>query len=104
MAFKNINTATNQILGRVAGTQHHSWGIRNPARSEGRSIYSRPMEFEEWFNRGLKVYESRGWKFKFLDLITVQVTLPDGRKGKRSIEDFHDEWQQDYCTQFPSCA
>lgn len=103
MAFKNINTATNQILGRIAGTQHKHWGIRNPARSEGRSIYDKPLPFEIWFQRGIKVYESRGWKFKFQDLITVQVTLPDGRKGKRSIDDYYQEWKMEYCPQFPNC-
>lgn len=102
MVFRNINTATNQILGRTAGTQHYAWGIRNPSRGEGRSIYDKPLPFETWFNRGLEVYRKRGFQFKFLDLTTLQVTLPDGRKGKRSVDDYYQEWEAEYCSQFPS--
>lgn len=94
MTFKNINTATNQILGRVAGCQHHAEGIRNS--SGKRSIYDKPLEFDIWFNRGLEVYKKKGYKFQWLNLGTLKVTLPNGKIGSRTYDDFFDEWQKEY--------
>lgn len=103
MTFKNINTATNQILGRVAGCQHHAWGIRNPSGNGERSIYDKPLEFETWFNRGLKYYETvKGFRFQWLNLGTLKVILPNGKAGTRTYEDFYQEWKFEYCPQFPS--
>lgn len=101
MAFRNINTAINQELGRIAGVQHHAWGIRNA--SNERSVYSTPLEFEIWFQKGLAFYTSKGYKFQWLNLTTLKVTLPDGRKGTRTIEDFEDEYENEYKRQFPNC-
>lgn len=104
MAFKNINTATNQLLGRVAGTQHKAWGIRNPSGNGERSIYDKPLEFEPWFNKGLRYYETvKGFKFQWLNLTTLKVIMPNGKIGTRSIEDFFDEYENEYKRQFPSC-
>lgn len=104
MTFKNINTAINQELGRIAGVQHHAAGTRNTVKGEGRSIYDKPLEFEIWFNRGLRYYETvKGFKFQWLNLTTLKVTLPNGRTGTRSLEDFEEEYEHDYKRQFPSC-
>jgi len=104
MTFKNINTAINQELGRIAGVQHHAAGIRNTVKSGDRSIYDKPLEFEPWFNKGLRYYEKvKGFKFQWLNLTTLKVIMPNGRTGTRSIEDFFDEYENDYKRQFPSC-
>lgn len=104
MVYKNINTAINQELGRIAGVQHHTCGIRNPSRNGERSIYDKPLEFETWFNKGLRYYETvKGFKFQWLNLTTLKVTLPNGRTGIRTLEDFEDEYENDYKRQFPSC-
>lgn len=104
MAYQNINTAINQELGRIAGVQHHAWGIRNPSGNGERSIYSKPDEFETWFNKGLRYYETvKGFKFQWLDLVTLKVTMPNGRTGKRTIADFEDEYKNEYRRQFPNC-
>lgn len=100
MAFKNINTAINQELGRIAGVQHKYLGIRN--QSGERSIYSKPKEFEVWFNQGIAFYESRGYKFQWLSLTTLKVTLPNGKTGKRELSDFEDEYENEYKRQFPA--
>ena len=94
MAFKNINTAINQELGRIAGVQHHAAGYRNV--SGERSRYSKPKDFEVWFNQGIAFYESRGYKFQWLNLTTLKVTLPSGKTGQRTYEDFYQEWETEY--------
>ena len=101
MAFKNINTAINQELGRIAGVQHHAAGYRN--KSGERSIYSKPKDFDVWFMEGIAFYESKGYKFQWLNLVTLKITLPNGRKGTRTIEDFEDEYKNEYRKGFPSC-
>lgn len=104
MVFKNNKSMVAQELGRIAGVQHHAAGIRNPSGNGERSIYDKPLEFEIWFNRGLRYYEKvKGFKFQWLDLKTLKVTMPNGRTGTRSIEDFFDEYENDYKRQFPSC-
>lgn len=101
--YRNITTAINQELGRIAGVQHHAWGIRNPSGNGERSVYETPLEFEVWFQRGLKVYESKGFKFQWLNLTTLKVTMPNGRTGTRDIDDFFDEYKNEYRKQFPNC-
>lgn len=101
MAFKNINTAIDQELGRIAGVQHKYMGIRN--KSGGRSIYSKPKPFDVWFMEGIAFYESRGYKFQWINLVTLKVTLPNGRTGKRTLADFEDEYENEYRAGFPSC-
>jgi len=91
----------NQQLGLIAGQQHHAWGIRN--QSGERSRYSKPKDFEVWFNQGIAFYESRGYKFQWLSLITLKVTLPNGKTGKRELSDFEDEYENEYKRQFPAC-
>lgn len=101
MNFKNNKTMVNQQLGLIAGQQHKYLGIRN--RSNERSIYSKPKTFDIWFMEGIAYYESRGYKFQWLNLTTLKVTLPNGRTGKRTIEDFEDEYENEYRKSFPSC-
>jgi len=108
MVYKNINTATNAILGRVSGCQHHHINARygrqvyNNTNTE-RSIYSKPKDFDVWFMEGMEFYKSKGYKFQWLNLVTIKVTLPNGRTGTRTIEDFEDEYKNEYRKGFPSC-
>ena len=105
MVYKNINTAINQELGRIAGVQHHTWGIRNPSGNGERSRYEKPLEFEAWFNNGLRYYETvKGFRFQWLNLGTLKVTMPNGRTGTRTLADFEDEYKNEYRKQFPNCA
>jgi len=101
MKFKSDKTMVAQELGRIAGVQHHAMGIRN--QSGERSRYSKPKDFEVWFNQGIAFYESRGYKFQWLNLTTLKVTLPNGKTGSRTYEDFYQEWETEYKPQFPSC-
>lgn len=101
MAFKNNKTMVNQQLGLIAGQQHKYLGIRN--RSNERSIYSKPKSFDVWFMEGIAFYETKGFKFQWLNLTTLKITLPNGKTGKRTIEDFEDEYKNEYRAGFPSC-
>lgn len=101
MKFKTDKTMVAQELGRIAGTQHKYMGIRNA--SGARSRYSKPLDFDVWFNRGLEVYKGRGYKFQWLNLTTLKVTLPNGKIGTRTYEDFYQEWETEYKPQSPSC-
>lgn len=101
MVYKNIKTATAQELGRIAGVQHHAWGIRNTSGEKSR--YSRPKPFEIWFNQGIVFYESKGYKFQWLNLITLKVTLPNGKTSTRDLSDFENEYENEYKKQFPNC-
>jgi len=112
LTFKNINTAINQELGLISAQQHsyinRKYGkqvYNNSKTGNGeRSIYSKPDEFETWFNKGLRYYETvKGFKFQWLDLVTLKVTMPNGRTGKRTIADFEDEYKNEYRRQFPNC-
>lgn len=104
MVFKSNKSMVNQQLGLITAQQHHAAGIKNTVKSEGRSIYDKPLEFEPWFNRGLRYYEKvKGFKFQWLNLTTLKVTLPNGKTGTRTLADFEDEYENDYKRQFPSC-
>jgi hypothetical protein len=100
MNFKNNKTMVAQQLGLIAGQQHHALGIRNT--SGERSRYSKPLDFEKWFNKGMKFYKSKGYKFQWQNLTTLIITLPNGKTGKRTYEDFYQEWETEYKPQFPS--
>jgi len=55
--------AINQELGRIAGVQHHTWGIKNP--SGKRSVFDKPLEFESWLLQGMnRAYEKFGTEFE----------------------------------------
>lgn len=107
MVFKNATTATNQKLGLISA-QQHSYINKKYGRQvynntdTARSRYSRPKPFDIWLNQGISFYESKGFKFQWIDLTTIKVTLPNGKTGTRTLADFEDEWKQDYCSQFPS--
>lgn len=98
MTFKNINTATNQILGRVAGCQHHAWGIRNPSRH--RSIYDKPLEFEPWLLKGMnRAYEKFGTEFETVGPGLMRIKMKNGKALLRTLEDFqreHKEYVDNY--------
>lgn len=101
----------NKQLGLISAQQHsyinRKYGKQRYNNSPGngeRSIYSKPDEFEIWFNKGLRYYETvKGFKFQWLDLVTLKVTMPNGRTGTRSIDDFFDEYENEYRKQFPNC-
>ena len=101
MKFKSDKTMVAQELGRVAGVQHHAWGIRN--HSGERSIYAKPKDFDVWFNKGMEFYKSKGYKFQWLNLTTLKITLPNGITGTRTLADFEDEYENEYKRGFPSC-
>lgn len=94
-----------QELGRIAGVQHHTAGYRNlnlnPEHT--RSIYDKPLDFEVWFNGCLKHYQAKGFKLSWKNLTIINVVFPDGSRGARTIESFHEEYEEDYKTQFPNC-
>lgn len=47
--------AINQELGRIAGTQHHQWGIRNTYNN----TIPEPLEFKPWFMAGIEYYSKK---------------------------------------------
>jgi hypothetical protein len=103
MKFKSNKSMVDQELGRIAGVQHHTVGIRKTSNGE-RSIYENPLDFEPWFNKGLRYYEKvKGFRFQWLSLVLIKVTLPDGRTGTRSVDSFFDEYENDYKRQFSCC-
>jgi len=93
MTFKNMNTATNQILGRVAGCQHHSWGIRNPTGQK--SIFDKPLEFEPWLLKGMnRAYEKYGTEFETVCPGLMRIKLNNGKTFLRTLEDFKREYEE----------
>lgn len=98
MAFKNINTATKQELGRIAGVQHKSWGIRN--NSGERSIFDLPLEFNAWLlkgmNRGNKKF---GTEFETVGPGLMRIKTKEGKVFLRTLEDFkreHEAYKVDF--------
>lgn len=98
MHFKNINTATNQILGRVSGCQHHAWGIRNPAGQK--SIFDKPLEFEPWLLKGMNYhYEKFGTEFETVCPGLMRIKMTNGKTFLRTKDDFqkeHKEYVENY--------
>jgi hypothetical protein len=98
MAFKNINTATDQILGRVAGCQHHAWGIRNP--SGQKSVFMTPMKFNEWLVKGMN-YQNQihGTTFETVCPGLMRIIAPGKVPMLRTLEDFkreHKQYEEEY--------
>ncbi len=98
MAFKNATTATRQELGRIAGAQHHTWGIRNP--SKGKSVFDKPLEFEPWLLAGMnRAYEKFGAEFETVCPGLMRIKPKNGKPFLRTLEDFkreHEEYKINY--------
>jgi len=93
MAFKNINTAIEQELGRIAGVQHHSWKVRN--QTGKRSIFDEPLEFEPWLLKGMNYYyEKYGTEFETVCPGLMRIKLKNGKAFLRTLEDFQKEHKQ----------
>ena len=88
-----MNTATNQILGRVAGCQHHAWGIRNPTRQK--SIFDKPLEFEPWLLKGMNYhYEKYGTEFETVCPGLMRIIPKNGKPILRTLDDFKREFEE----------
>jgi hypothetical protein len=98
MTFRNTTTAINQELGRIAGVQHHAWGIRNPTGE--RSIFDKPLEFEEWLLQGMNFYyEKFGTEFETVCPGLMKIKPKNGKAFLRTLEDFqreHEEYKANY--------
>jgi len=95
MAFKNIHTAINQELGRIAGVQHHAWGIRN------RTTVPEQKDFDQWFLEGIRTYQKKGIEFEFLCPGLVKIIRGRGIPNQlRTVLDFEREYQQEYLSHF----
>jgi hypothetical protein len=98
MQYRNINTYQNQLLGRIAGTQHHAWGIRNP--SNQKSVFMKPMEFNEWLLAGMNFYhEKHGFIFTVLASGLMRIERPGKPNLLRTIQDYkreHKQYEEEY--------
>jgi hypothetical protein len=96
--MRTIIGAINQELGRIAGVQHHSWGIRNP--SGQRSIFDKPLEFEPWLLNGMnRAYSKFGTEFETVCPGLMRIKLKNGKTFLRTLEDFkreHEEYKVNY--------
>lgn len=93
MTFRNATTATNQILGRIAGVQHHSWKIRTP--SGERSVFDKPLEFNEWLLKGMNHYYYKyGTEFETVCPGLMRIKLKNGKSFLRTHTDFEQEYQE----------
>lgn len=97
MAFKNINTAIKQELGRIAGTQHKAWGLRNPSE---KSVYVPPLEFNEWLIKGMNYYnQTRGYEFETVRPGLMRIKRPGLPNLLRTLSDYrreHKEYEDNY--------
>jgi len=96
--MRTITGAINQELGRIAGVQHHSWGIKNP--SGQRSVFDKPLEFEPWLLQGMnRAYEKFGTEFETVCPGLMRIKLKNGKTFLRTFEDFEREYTE-YKTNF----
>lgn len=85
-------SAINQELGRIAGVQHHAWGIRN--QTDQKSIFDKPLEFEPWLLKGMnRAYEKFGTEFETVCPGLMRIKMKNGKTFLRTLEDFHREWK-----------
>ena len=95
MKFKNMNTAINQELGRIAGQQHHAWGIRNTPPVK------KPLEFAQWVLKGKEHFEMKGFKFfGFPQTRTITAISPVGLVTIRSVRSYWNEYVNEYLPLF----
>ncbi len=86
-------SATNQELGRIAGVQHHTWGIINA--SGNRSIYDKPLEFKVWLLDGMNKYnEKKGFVFETVCPGLMRIKRPGFVPVLRTLEDFQREYEE----------
>ena len=70
MAFKNINTAINQELGRIKATQK-SYEYRH----HGRPFRTEAINFQDWFLNGVRRMEAKGAEFELIDSGLVRTLI-----------------------------
>jgi hypothetical protein len=91
--MRTITGAVNQELGRIAGVQHHTWGIKNP--SGERSIFDKPLEFEPWLLQGMnRAYEKFGTEFETVCPGLMRIIPKNGKPFLRTLEDFEREHEE----------
>ena len=94
MTFHNATTATKQILGRVAGTQHHQWGIRNAPKPT-------PLSFKEWFLKGIEYHQKENnFTFEVLCPGLLRIKRPGQTNLLRTYKDFVREYENEYLPKF----
>lgn len=106
MTFKNVNTATNQILGQVRGTQnnyiraHHGASAVNYASEK--SVFDKPLEFKEWFMKVVEFNKSKGFDMILIEKHGVRGIrrMKDGKAQDRTLADFYDEWKNEYVDKY----
>jgi hypothetical protein len=96
--MRTITGSLNQELGRIAGVQHHSWGIKNPSRQ--RSVFDKPLEFEPWLLQGMnRAYEKFDTEFETVCPGLMRIKLKNGKTFLRTREDFkreHEEYKANF--------
>lgn len=93
MTFRNSATATNQILGRVAGTQHHQWSTRNT--NTPKSVFDKPLEFDAWLLKGMNhFYEKYGTEFDQICPGLMRIRPKNGTPFLRTLKDFEEEYEE----------
>lgn len=99
----------NKQLGLISGQQHsyinRKYGkqqYNNSKTGSGeRSIYEKPLTFDQWFLKGLRFFEAKGAEFELLPGM-VKITWPGKTPALRTIQDFRRE-HEEYKQEFPSC-
>lgn len=98
MKFKNMQTAINQELGRIAGVQHHAWGIRNASGQI--SVFDKPLEFKEWIVKGMNYQNQKyGTEFETVCSRLMRIKSPGKVVMLRTLADFkreHEEYKIDF--------
>ena len=91
--MRTMTGAINQELGRIAGVQHHTWGIKNP--SGQKSIFDTPLEFNQWLLKGMnRAYESFGTEFETVCPGLMRIKIPGKTPMLRTLEDFEREYKE----------
>ena len=80
--------AINQKLGRITGTQHHQWGIRNT------NTISEPLKFKPWFMAGIEYYSKKGFVFELVCKGLLRIKRPGYVPVLRTLEDFQREYNE----------
>jgi hypothetical protein len=101
---RTLTGAINQELGRIAGVQHHYINAhygkqRYYNRNSNRSIFDKPLEFDQWFLKGIRFYESKGYEFEFLTDELIRIIRPGKNNLLRTKTDFkreHEEYLSTY--------
>lgn len=97
MAYKNINTATNAILGRVSGCQHHHINTRHGKQqyNNSKSVFQKPLEFNQWLLDGMnRANEKYGTEFETVKPGLMRIKLKNGQTFLRTLEDFEREHEE----------